>query len=206
MQQIGHSVRRGTQVQQATDLGSLLDPGIVIAVAVENDTFVLLDGLPDQTMQCCVKVLGLLQLVRVLTQRLRHGGVEHDVAAGNGVGGAQHTELELIAGERKGRCPVPVGSITQELGQHMGSQLHHGLFRAAVRLIFLDGIQNSRQLIAQKDGYHRGRRLVGAQTVIIAGGGHRDAQQVLIVIHRLNNSTQEQQELGVFVGCLTGSQ
>ena len=157
-------------------------------------------------MQCCVKVLGLLQLVRVLTQRLRHGGVEHNVAAGNGVGGAKHTELELIAGERKGRRPVPVGSITQELGQHMGSQLHHGLFRAAVRLILLDGIQNGRQLVTQKDGHHSGRCLVGAQTVIIAGGGHRDTQQVLIVIHCLNNGTQEQQELGVFVGCLTGSQ
>ena len=88
----------------------------------------------------------------------------------------------------------------------MDAQLHDPLLRAAVRLILLDGVQNSGQLVAQEDGHHGGRRFVGAQTVIVAGGSHRQPQQILIIIHRLNNGAQEQQEPGVLIGRVAGRQ
>ena len=50
------------------------------------------------------------------------------------------------------------------------------------------------------------RCFVGSQTVVIASGGNRDPQQILIVVNRLNNGTQEQKELGVFVRRITGRQ
>ena len=61
-------------------------------------------------------------------------------------------------------------------------------------------------LVTQEDGHHGGRRFVGAQTVVVAGGGHGQPQQILIVVHGLYHRAQEQQELRVLVGCLAGSQ
>ena len=49
----------------------------------------LADGFPDQVMQFFFKILSAFQPVRVLFQALRHGGVQHDIAAGDTVGGTQ---------------------------------------------------------------------------------------------------------------------
>ena len=57
----------------------------------------------------------------------RHDGVEHDVRPGNGSDGAQHTELEFVAGEGKGRGTVPVGGILGKLGQNMDADLQFAL-------------------------------------------------------------------------------
>ena len=70
----------------------------------------------------------------------------------------------------------------------------------------LNGVQNAHQLVAQEDGDHGGRRFVGAQTVVVACGGHAQAEQILIIVHGLDDRTQKQQELGVFVGRLAGGQ
>ena len=40
--------------------------------------------------------------------------------------------------------------------------------------------------------------------MIVASSGNRQPQQVLIIVHGLNGGAQEQQELGIFVGRLTG--
>ena len=55
------------------------------------------------------------------------------------------------------------------------------------------------QLVAEEHGDDGRRRFVGAQTVIVARGGDRDAQQILILVHRLDDGAQEQQELRVLV-------
>ena len=85
----------------------------------------------------------------------------------------------------------------------MNAQLQNGFLGAAVRGVRLNGIQNSGKLVAQKDRDYSRRCFVGAQTVIVAGSGHRQPQQVLIIVHGLNGGAQEQQELGIFVGRLT---
>ena len=76
---VGDAVGRGAQVQQSAALG-LVDPGLVVAVAVEDDALVLCDDGLYQIVQVSLKVGGLLQNVRVLTQRLGNGGVDYDVA------------------------------------------------------------------------------------------------------------------------------
>ena len=42
--------------------------------------------------------------------------------------------------------------------------------------------------------------------MVVAGAGHRDAQQILVLIHALDDSRQKQQELGVFLRLLAGVQ
>ena len=53
----------------------------------------------DQLMQRGLEVLCFLQLICILLQAFRNCGVQHDICAGNAVGGAKGTELELISGK-----------------------------------------------------------------------------------------------------------
>ena len=99
IQQMRHAVRRGAVVEQSALFGGFLNPGIVIAVAVENDTLVVPDGLTDHFMQCSFEIRRVLKAVRINLQALGNRAVEHHIGAGDAVGGAKHTELEFIAGE-----------------------------------------------------------------------------------------------------------
>ena len=163
-----------------------------------------LNGLLDEIVECGFKVGCAFQLVGKLLQGLSHGGVEHDVGAGDGIGGAHHAELELVAGEGEGRGAVPVRGVPGELGQHVDAQLQDRFFRAAVGSVVFDGVQHGGELVAQEDGNDGGRRFVGAQTVIVAGGGYRQPQQILIVVYGLDGTAQEQQELSVLIGGVAG--
>ena len=195
---VGHAVRRGLQVQQPP-VFRLLHPGLVIAVAVEDDALVAADHVPDQVVEGGLKILCLLQHIGVLPQRLGHRGVQHHVGAGDGSGGAQHPELELVAGEGEGGGAVAVGGVLGELGQHVDAHLDQFFLHAAVGFILLDGLQDALQLLAQEDTDNGGGRLAGAQPVVVAGGGHGNAQHILIIVHCLNHSAEEQQKLGVFI-------
>ena len=59
----GQSVRCGAEIQQSPFFCGLLDPGVIIAVAVENDPLVGLDGLLDQVMERGLKIRHTLQPV-----------------------------------------------------------------------------------------------------------------------------------------------
>ena len=74
----GHAIGGGLQVFQPSLLG-LAHPGLVIAVAVEDDALVLVNDASDQTMKSRLKIVGVFQLVGVLVQGLRHSGVQHHI-------------------------------------------------------------------------------------------------------------------------------
>ena len=205
IQVAGHAVGSAHQIGQAPAF-RLPQPGLVIAVAVEDDALVAADDLPDKVVEGGLKVLGLLQSVGILAQGLGHGSVQHHIGAGDGGRGAQHTELELVAGEGKGGGTVAVGGVLGELGQHVDAHLYELLLLAAVGLLGLYGLEYSLQLLPQEDAHHGGGRLMAAQTVVVAGGGHGQAQHVLIVVHGLDDGAEEEQELGVFIGGLAGLQ
>ena len=97
----------------------------------------------------------------------------------------------VVSMARSGSTCTPVSSFS-------AARPHRG--------VVLNGLQNGGELIPQEHGNDGGRGLVGAQPVVVAGRGHRDAQQVLIFVHALDNGRQEQQELGVFGGFLAGVQ
>ena len=205
VQHMGQSVGGGLQVQQAPLLG-FRHPGGIIAVTVEDDALVVRNGLADQLMEGGLEVLYALQSIGEFLQLLRHNGVEHRVGAGDGLGGAQHPELKLVAGKGEGAGPVPVRGISLELGQGMDADAHDFLFLAVVRRFLFDGLQDLAQVGAQEHGHNGGRGLVGTQPMIVAGGGNGDPQQILVFIHSLDDGAEEQQELGVFIGGLPGLQ
>ena len=88
----------------------------------------------------------------------------------------------------------------------MDAELHDGLFRGAVGLLFLDGVEDAGQLIAEEHGHDSGGRLVRAEAVVVAGRGHGQTEQILIVVDGLNYRAQKQQELGVFMRRFAGGQ
>ena len=205
VQHVGQSVGGGLQIQQAP-LFCFLDPGGIVAVAIEDNALVIDNGLADQVMQSTFKVFGTLQLIGKLPQLLGHSGVQNGVGAGDGFRGAQHPEFKLVAGKSKGAGAIPVCGIPLELGQSVDANAQNFLFLAVVGGVLFDGLQNLAQVAAQEHGHDGGGRFVGTQPVVIARGGYGDPQQILIFVHGLDDRAQEQQELGIFVGSLAGLQ
>ena len=154
-----------------------------------------------------VKVRRLFQLVCRLTEGLRHDGVQGGVGVGDGVGGAHHAELELVAREGKGGGAVAVGGILLDDGNrgHTGIQSAGGEQLDGVRVG--DNLAHHIvQLIPQKDGDDSGRGLLGTQTVLIAYAGGGLAQQVGMAVHRSHDAGEHQQELHVLIGGVPGVQ
>ena len=206
VQQMRHGIRGGLQVGQAAHFRGFLHPFLPVSVAVKEDALMGSDDFLDKIVQLCLEILCCFQPVGILAQTLRHSGVEHHVAAGDAVGRSQRPELEFVSGKCKRRCPVPVRGISGEAGQRMHAQLHHHFFLSLIGSVRLDGIQNGRQLISQKDGDDGGRCFVRSQTMVVAGGGNGQTQKILIIVHGLQYRAEEKQELCVLVGSLSRRQ
>ena len=61
-------------------------------------------------------------------------------------------------------------------------------------------LDDARQLVAQKDGHDGRRRLVRPEAMVVAAGCRRHAQQVLVIVDRLDNAGQDDSELQVVLG------
>ena len=201
----GHAVHGVPQIGKPP-AGSLRHPGVVVAVAVEDDALVGGKRLLQQLLQGGLEVLRLLQPVGELAQLLSHDGVEHHVGAGDGLRGAQHTELELVAGEGQRGGAVAVGGVLRDLRHGVHAHLQLLLGDVHILCALHDGVQNGGQLVAEEDGDDGGRGLVAAQTVIVARVGHAAAQHLLILVHALDERRQKQQELGILAGSAAGLQ
>ena len=139
-------------------------------------------------------------------QGVGNNGVQHHIGAGHALAAAQRTELEFIARKGEGRGAVAVGGILGKLGQNVHAQPHLIPLVALILGGVNDGLDDLIEFVAQKHGNDGRRGLVSAQTVIVARVGHCDSKQILIIVHRRQNSGQEQKELGVLAGGFAGFQ
>ena len=206
--QHGQGFRRLGQVGQAAFGGFDFPLGGVI-VAVEEDALVLADDALQHTLQYGVQVLlagGHLGFD--LAADLVHGpggnSVEHDIRAGATLAGANGAKLELVAGKGHGRRAVAVGRIARQTRQcgHANLDMTGGL--GAFRAALFDLLDDVRELLAQEDRDDGGRRFVGAEAVVIAGGGHGHAQQRGVGVHGLHDHAQHGEKLGVLVRRMAG--
>ncbi len=199
IQQMRHAVGRGTVVQKTSYLCGLLNPVIVITVAVKDNSLVVFDGLANHLMKGVFKILRPFQTVGINLKALGNRTVEHHVGAGNAVGGTKHTELKLIAGKGKRRRPVAVCGISVKLWQNIHAQLHLCLFRAFIGRSAFNCLQNGVQLISQEHGNNGGGRFVCPKPVVVSRRGDGKAEQILIIVNRLNHCAEEKQKLRVFI-------
>ena len=197
----------GAVVGQAAALG-LGGPLVGVTVAVEDDALVLLQRLLDVGDGGGLELVAGLALhgVGEVLQRLCHGGVEHHVAVGQVHRRARHAELELIAGEGEGAGAVTVGIVLQEVRQNRNTQVDGHLFSRGVLMIVNQRVHDGAQLVAQEDGHDSRRGLVGAQTMVVAAGGHGHAQQLLVIVDGLDDAGEEHQESQVVHGGFAGIQ
>ena len=155
-------------------------------------------------VQSRIEVRGFLKLVRKLTELLCDCGVQHDVGTGNGQRRAGHTEFELVSGERERGGAVAVRGVLRKSRQNVNADLHDILFLGVVRLVLLDRLEDSFKLFADEHRNDGGRRFVRTETVIVSGSRNGYAEQLLIIIDRLDHGDEEQKELRVLVGSVAG--
>ena len=74
-------------------------------------------GLFDKGFDGCHEVFSTFEFVGKLVERFGNDGVENYIRAGDGEGGTEHSELKLVAGERKRRSTVSVRGILLEFRQ-----------------------------------------------------------------------------------------
>ena len=182
----------------------LLKPFVIVSVAVEDYALVLAYRFLYKLVQSRIEVRGFLKLVRKLTELLCDCGVQHDVGTGNGQRRAGHTEFELVSGERERGGAVAVRGVLRKSRQNVNADLHDILFLGVVRLVLLDRLEDSFKLFADEHRNDGGRRLVRTETVIVSGSRNGYAEQLLIIIDRLDHGDEEQKELRVLVGSVAG--
>ena len=190
-------------VRQPAALGLLL-PFLGIAVAVEDDALVVAQGALDVVDGGRLELLAGLafHLIGEFLQRLGHGRVQRHVHIRQVLGTAGHTELELVAREGKGARAVAVGVVLDEVRQHVHAEIHGYALGRGVVVIVDERLHNRAQLVAEEHGHDGRRRLVGAETVVVAGARRRHAQKLLILVDRLNNAGEEYEEAQVLHGVL----
>ena len=188
--------RRGAQVLQAA-AGSLFLPLLAVAVAVEDDAAMRLQLTADECRHGLFQIRCGFELIGKLRKRFRHGGVQHDIRAGNVERGAGHPEFKLVAGEGKRRGAVAVRLIKRDGRQHGCTDGNGRLALLVPVFAGNDALNDILEVIADIHGNNGRRRLIGTQTVIVACARHRDAQQILIFIHSLDDGREEKQELSV---------
>ena len=185
---------------------SLLDPGLLIAVAVEDDAAVGTEGVADELVQRRGEIPGVLELFIEIIQLVGHDRVEDRDRPCDGLRGAGHTELELVAREGERRGAVAVGGVLRDGRQHVNADAQRLVLGGGVVVLGNDGVDDALKLRAEEDGDDGRRSLLRAQTVVIACKGNRAAQQLLIFVHALDEGGEHQQEERVLAGGLAGGE
>ena len=84
--------------------------------------------------------------------------------------------------------------------QRPGAEVERAALERALGQPLLHLVEDVGEHVAEEDRDDRRRRLVGAEPVIVAGGGNAGAQQVGVDVHGADHGAEEDQELHVGVG------
>ena len=119
------------------------------------------------------------------------------------------TELEAVAGERKGRCAVAVGVVDKDFGnlrQPQGISRLSGKRRKIGVAAVLEHVKHGGQLAAGEDGDYCRRRLVGSETVSVGGTHDGCFQKAVEAVDSSHDIDNECDELQIVLRSLTGSE
>ena len=194
-----HSV---ADVGQAS-AGSFLFPFFGITVAVKNNPFVSNICVTNQIVYGFVKVFCFFQLICKFLQSICNDGIEYKVGTGNRARRRRHTEFKFIPCKCQRRSSVSVCSISVQVRQCVYAYAHFTALQAAGCFPMFNLVENILELIPKENGNDCRRRFCRTQTMVIAMAGSRHTQNIRILIHTFDDSCQENQELCVFMRCLT---
>ena len=152
------------------------------------------------------EVRRVLELRVEFVEFFGHDGVEDRDRARDGLRGAGHAELKLIAGEGDRRGAVAVGRILRDGREHVHADAQGLVLGRGVVVFTDDGIDDALKLGAEEDGDDSRGRFLRAETVIVAREGDGAAQKLLIFVHALDERGEHQQEHGVLARRLAGGE
>ena len=133
--------------------------------------------------------------------------IQDNVGACDAVAGADHAELELVAGEGEGRGAISVGHIGIEIRERVYMSLQALSGNRAARAAGLNDLRdNVLELGAEKTGDDGGRRLIRAEAVVIADIRRREPQQIRVGVHGRKYAGKSQKKELILVRALTGIQ
>ena len=98
------------------------------------------------------------------------------------------------------RSPASLGSVGSESTPIFRLSLPLELFAPPLGHL----VEDVRELLAEEDRDDRGRRLVGAQPMVVGCGRDHGAQQAAPSMHRADHRRAKNQELRVGVGSIAG--
>ena len=113
---------------------------------------------------------------------------------------AGRTELEPVAGERERAGAVAVARVGREhraACRRRSSMVPFSFDDVAAPLAICSN--TSASCSPRKIEMIAGRRLVGAEAVVVGGRGHRSPKQAAVLVHGADHRGAEDQELGVVV-------
>jgi hypothetical protein len=105
----------------------------------------------------------------------------------------------LLPVKANGLGAVAVARVARQLGQHEDAGVELAAVLGRLRAALLDLLEDVRQHVAEEDRQDRRRRLVCAETMIVAGAGDAGAQQPLPAVDRADHRRAEHEELHVVV-------
>ena len=181
----GNRVNGGLEIGQAALL-SFRVPRFRVTVAVENDPFVLLDDLGKECLQRLVEVFTRFRIRFELrgdvVERLGDNRIQRGVGTRNRLAGGNRTEFKLVASEGEGGGAVTVAGIARELRQDAGAEFHKAALLGGTGRAFLKLLDDVVELVPEEDGDDGGGSFVGAEAVIVAGGGDGHAKEAGIFV------------------------
>ena len=193
----------GADIRESAAFG-FGNPFIGIAIAVEDHALVFLHDLLQNLLQARVEVLlvEFLELFRNHVERFGHDGVQNHVRLGAALAGTRSAEFELVAGERKRRSPIAVGSVAREGRKHVGTDAEcTGLLRGLGHALF-NLFNHVHQLIAKEHGDNCRRSFVRTEAVIVARTRNRHAEQVGVSVDGVDDGAKRGEEHGILVRVL----
>ena len=101
---------------------------------------------------------------------------------------------------------VAVGGVLLEVGEHLNACFHSLLAVAHIVLAVDDSLYHLAEVISEVNGHDCGRRLVSAESVVVARGSYGSSEQILILVDSLYDSREEKLEGDVVLGVLTGTE
>src|SRR5208337_4091482 len=154
-------------------------PLCAVAVAVENDTPVLVDDVFEQLLDRFVQLVrtGFFQLGCQKVDRFSHDDVQSEDRRTNGLACADCTELEPVPSKGEGAGPVAVARVLWQGRQHVNPDVERGLRLAALGAAPLDLLEDVGELVAEEDGNDCRWRFISAKAMIVPGTGDDGAQE-----------------------------
>ena len=157
-------------------------------------------GLFDKGFYGCHKVFSTFEFVSELVERFCNDGVENNVGSCDRERGTEHSELKLVAGERKRRSTVSVRSILLEFRQRTYADFVIASCALRISSAFGNCGEDTVEFLAEEYGYYSGGSFVSTETVVVARACYADSEQILIIVYGFEHGYEEEQKLCVIFG------